>query len=145
MKEKLICPILPDCHILNHRSVTLKKKRVGERNRNKEYVYNKQKFNVFIKCDLGGQMSYPPTPSEKVGKLFPGDQESKHFWLCGKQFFQSSTKAATDSNCYSWLYWWPRHSWEDRSHWGIAGLSMGVSPQMLTDEGHSLSWGQEPF
>lgn len=24
---------------------------------------------------------------KKVGKLFPGDQESKHFWLCGKQAF----------------------------------------------------------
>lgn len=49
----------------------LKKKRVGERDRNKEHVYNKQKFNVFIKCDPGGQMSYPPTPSEKSWQTFP--------------------------------------------------------------------------
>lgn len=85
MKEKLVFPILPYCHILSHRSVTLKRElgREAEIRRSMSTINKSQ----HIKCNLGGQMSYPPTPSKMVGKLFPVDQESEYFWLCGKQAF----------------------------------------------------------
>lgn len=85
MKEKLVFPILPDCHILNHRIITLKRElgREAEIRRSMSTINKSQN----IKCNLGSQISYPLPPSEKVGKPFPVDQESEYLWLCGKQAF----------------------------------------------------------